>query len=1190
MRTQDTTGLSADIYDKFSSAITGGRFRAVAHRFSPLYTTIAYDTASEDDNHDAIAIGDYIVQVLPNSSTVRQWDGLVWTSHSYTPPTGANKSVSLAVDGSTLYLFQGGSGGIYRCSSTDYGETFGAWTQIVAASNPIISAAAHDEVHYYTPASGNLRRLYAASGPSWTPVASHIYLTRKPHSFSAVRGADRTIIVVSTGVPGRTTARFINNAVSKIIVRSEGLLSFTWRNGQWSNHAEVDIVDDAKDWRSRRGARISYINGTFYLLAQASDGPDKNQYIQSYRMYTTKDGIYWSRGAIQRSLGVDHIDRSGKLVLLGDYIYTVKRTRLFRSLSTLMFGHSPASAQIDLSDRILGYSATISETRQSKLVIDNSDGVLDGTFLNPTSAAFVAIAVVYQWGYDLGRDGDQYIQVSVEEVDTVSDPGSPTQQVYEITSRDRMAWLTDQSQAEQPKYWESQLIGGDQFVDTTTSKYGGLRHTETVTGDWKTSPGNNYLYLATSDKEGIAFSTFDTDLWNGHAQVSFTLSKLANNEFAGIVFRAVDKDNMLYARYDQTSDTIQVYERRKGEDTLLGESSAKGWSGSLAQRHLRVEFNYAQIAVLSSSDGVSWDADINTFITGVTDVESEEQSISTLPFEKGHVGFIAKGYSDEDQPPEDEDIIDDEDDDIDYDDWPDPDDETEEDEDDDDDTQVDASKVNWIHVSDADDVYLVLKVGTVDEEERDITPPMSTGWRPVQAIWNPIYSSRKGAYVLAVHDDDEKSKVYYTSNAFASDVEWSEGSEVIGIYDVLRAFGANGHVQISCNRIPVDLDSAQYVTWDFEGGQQGWDVLSEGSVNPPDVTGSGPNGTFSASQFFENRAGARIQVQYSFSATTTVYEFRARTATNGWALGSTSYITCTLYDSDWNPLAYGNFYTAYSLYRGWSDYNSHFVLFNGVNGIENVSHVVVAWGGNTYDNSQNLYGVRLKVSESPSAGVRSSINFGASFGPARSIGGETESGKTVSGDLPRIGSASMYGNNGAIYKATTEAGLFTIHGSALAAFPASILVPWYRIGSSTQTNYNSPTPDYLIGLSAASGGYTLFKVINSTRVGVTLPGGTQPVFYSPNGICTWKGYRWAVLAKVSGDPHVFTTSDTGQTWTDEGTVDATSNYIRLQRLRYGGNRVFVANGAAIKYTTNFGTSWSDYTSPTGTILSVEPYG
>lgn len=527
-----------------------------------------------------------------------------------------------------------------------------------------VSIPVWNRVHYvYRDAARELYNLRVREwdGEQWDEIQSDIWLTCRPGSLSVVNLDGVDVILMDTEVPGTQTVANEDNSPVKYVLVSGGVIGFTYQYATWSNHFEIDVVDEVTAWRRRDHSKVSVINGVIHLVTSARDGTKQNP-IVSYRHYTSADGRSWSA---PRVLPVPVFTQSGslsdsgyglQLALVGDSVYGFECMKVFISPATLVVGHSPASMQIDLTDRIDEYSLSSDGALQASLLLSNDDGWLDNhAVLNMANTVWL----IHRAGYWLpsAANPSVYERVLVQIGQTCLDSIEIDEQLPEksvrITARDHLAYMTDLVASEQAHYWKSQLVGADNYADVIGGNYGGLSHTATQTGAFKTR--SRYLEVDADNEESVAFSTFSSDLWNGTIQVGFLLTSSGSNQYAGVVFRAYDSSNMWYAVYEQASDKIHLYLRRSAISLGIAQSPmVLGWSGNPAiTRYVRADFHYGQIRIYSSSDSSPTAGDGGCLWTlaceHMMDCSWRPASgasrlrMDSIPLERGSVGVIGKG-------------------------------------------------------------------------------------------------------------------------------------------------------------------------------------------------------------------------------------------------------------------------------------------------------------------------------------------------------------------------------------------------------------------------------------------------------------------------------------------------------------------------------------------------------------------
>lgn len=639
--TQSESGLDSVTYTSFIAEDDNPKWTVEAYKYNLDFAekTPAQSFINlESDDWDACQSGDGDFFVMYSQGDLFVF--LEDVEDVSTPPkvatglTNSAKSPSVVEESNVAYIFTYNGTNIVR---TEYSvTTSGAVYSTNSTMSPSLSigeelthlcAATKDRLHFVVKDSNNLYHLRVATW-SASISESNIYYMYPIQNLSVATDGTKDVIVMATQVPGTVSVRVVNDEVEKYIEAAGGVICFIYENGNWSDHFEIDTVDNANDWRMRRGPRITYMNGLFVNIAYSVAGTERFPFA-TYRIYTSKNGKHWSLGQI---VPIDTTpDRRGmKLVPVGDHVILCESRGVYESWSTDIVGYTPTSLIVDITDDIDEYIYTQDKGAQVDIKLDNSDGAYtDHAIINGQST----IMLVHKAGF-----GTDLIQIAITEVDYLSYDGEPTNQIIQIVARDRMAWISDKTQSEEAKYWEGQLVGADRYQDLTKTHYGGMRHTATQLGSWDSV--DSMLQLRSNNEQGVSFNTFKSYIWNGSYQADFRLATLNNDEYAGIVFRAIDKDNRMEARYDETTDTIKIIETLGGNETILATSSSMGWD-NLSWHYLKVEFRYAKIVVLTSGDGVTWSTAITYYQAG----QHTPGTYGPILLDIGYVGHVARGYS-----------------------------------------------------------------------------------------------------------------------------------------------------------------------------------------------------------------------------------------------------------------------------------------------------------------------------------------------------------------------------------------------------------------------------------------------------------------------------------------------------------------------------------------------------------------
>lgn len=1181
MITQAESGLTPEQYEAYKNATTGGRYTVTAYRYNPIFGVIYSGISTDVVSFDSALIGTLIVTALPESAKLRRYNistGIV-EEVALPVPSNYNGQVSIVQNGTMLQVFMGASDGIYVTNNAE-GTPNGPYLA-VSCSDPILSCPSAAKIDYIDRVTNDLwylKRCEWVNSVGWQTEASEIFLTRRPFSMASVEDASTglTVIAVSTLRPGLSTARYIDNSVVKQIKRSEGIIGFTYKSHQWSDHYNIDVLDNATDWRWRRHIKMSLMHGKFYLTAVSSDSEKADYAIQSIRLYTTKDGTYWSSGEIMPSMsnyaGVGGV----RLIQYGTTLYGAQSVYLHSAPSTMQFGASAASEMLDLSPHIIEYISSATEGRQSSLLLSNEDGYFDTTFITDPD---VVIMLEHKWGYDqIGS-----IVVAIEEVDAITRNESLSSYTLQLVARDRLSWLSDRSQSETAVYRQSQLWGGDQYHDTTNTSAGGLAHTATIVGTWKTRNGE--LYTAKKDAESIAFSTFDTDLTDGQFEIGFTLSKLNNDEYAGICFRAIDDKNMWYYAFKQATDSIVLVERRAGVDTIQASISNVGWSNDLNTYWLKVVFKYGKIVGWVSANSIDWALAIEYYMQGNPLIDDEESEASELPLERGYVGYIAKGFSPEEV--FDDDIPD-------YIDipwtWPDP-----------GDTSIDDKR--WtvkidedvsapqaggiiLSVSDQGKVYLCTNFYADAHTYKEVTPPgLSSTAKCYHAIFDYRKPFSKAAYVLWFDEEENTSGVCYTPDIFAKKLIWRNGEGVRGIYQYMRLteYASGLYIYTSGSTFeeldPETLNLCEYNLYK-------WYI--------PNITVLGY--TSAAAQIGEPFCMFHSRFQYHISGFTAYWSIQIRKdfpspkfvkqikITVNHQAPSTTGFKWRVNDGEWTtPTQYTDGDAVYT--------------FNIQDEIKYI-HIM----GETYEYS--IFGIQLVQLKKIEVVYGEEHMHGEADGAATAF--SSNNGKTWRKPV-RIGASSVVDTGGdvarrgygAYFTSKNDLNLTTIYGGKYKpvlyrseANIVAVAVPWIRIGSNTR-NYG-PTPDVYIATDNVSDDQRLLYLKGTQMTGITPPSPEPTGFVGtgPNSIMAWGGGIIYVIMQVSGSQHryVCKSVNAGETWDVVHQLDNSSTaYIRIPKYTGTAQRIFATNHETICYSPDAGVTWIDKDHP-DKVISVEVYG
>lgn len=638
---QEKSGLTQSHYDGARDPSNPSEWKIVAHRYNLKFTREGqrFSNGNQTNAFDATYHNGKVIWL--HQTEVYIQTGLDQNSRVSTdlPAENVAEQPGLIVDSGNVYIYILTGSSLNRYTLTINGDNTATFSSPEIVTNSVanikfIAPVSANKVHclYYNPSTLLYRLSYFEYSTSWQEELSQIHWQHPVQTFDAVSspsGFDS--IVMATQMPGLVKTTVVSGTVVRQYEPSGGVVVFKQENADWSDHFEIDVLDNISNWKKRSSVKITYLNDRLIITAWSLNG-SRLFPIAVHRMYTSKDGIHWSNGSVMTIPSRD-LQAGICLDADGDYVYGMGSHSLYRSLSTDAIGYSSPAVQEDISNYVLEYQYSQGEVSSASITLDNSTSYF---YEHPIFNRNNVIMLEHYSGRWF--DGaPRLIRIGITEVDTIEEDFNPTSKTIKVTSRDRFMWMTDYTQSEDGRYWESQVVSADTYDDDTQTGYGGLSHTATQSGTWQTENGS--LYLKTANQEGISFSTHQTYLWNGSYQIQFTLSRLQNDEFAGIIIRAVDRNNCLMAVYNQSLDVVQLIERNNGVDTVQATSGNLTWDNTLGPHKLMVRMHYARIEVFAAAIGSIWSRIIDWYQPGMPVGQSDAF------LDRGYAGQIAKGYA-----------------------------------------------------------------------------------------------------------------------------------------------------------------------------------------------------------------------------------------------------------------------------------------------------------------------------------------------------------------------------------------------------------------------------------------------------------------------------------------------------------------------------------------------------------------
>lgn len=996
---------------------------------------------------------------------------------------------------------------------------------------------------------------------------------------------ERHCLVMSCLLPASYTYKTISGLPVKQALPAGGIISFIIRPPAGSRPAQssrwypVHIFDQWNtDIQSRTSARIMTTNSIFgvsnnrdtlWVTSVGFEG-DQNDVDTSYSYrvasyYGSRDGKHWSQSQIV-PLDVDTAgdgDFAGgaAIVKSGTKLYLVTPTALVSSEGCVEFYNTPEALTMDLTSRVLSYTSSTNMARSSDIVLDNRDGLLwTSFFVNPGVYTLIA-----------KMNG---VQVSVEEIDSIGPEakasGHGFNENIHITTRDHMAWITDRVESAQAEQWDNQLAAMDTFTNINGQTDSGLAHVDTVKGNFGTTA--NTLIAKPKYSESIAFHTtgsghisdgeiaaiFEIPIPTSHGGTNSTDSPT----YAGVIFWAVDKDNLWACWYNYWSGKIEIVERADGVSTVRHQITPTSAFSTLALAGNRVGLlvdirgatvNVYESVAIYSNIGARYDLSyIYTVAYGT-------------PLLKGSFGVIACGFSDQDSGSIDEPLP------IPL--YP----------------AFDFNNPDFYFpdtgLATADPALLGVptgKIATFNGSELllwdsthvyyeknfialttpvsvNITPSSLGGYTVKQCVLDPAFTNTTiPAYCLA--SNGTNSAVWYCPNIAAPGASgsWTKGADKAGIYDAIRATSTPGSIMIESSTgaptaipLPITFDfSVNDGGWTTDGGGIGfWDgAVWRGVPNPGSPAFSG------------------ISISLNFGGTVFVSTVRVLFHIPTASLPSTHYVYT---DNNAQPLG-GGTGGDHDVTVGMSDNTTgvrvvvnSFVDTNPT-GLETISEIIITGTGNL------MVGGDIAVA--------TSTNHGTTWGSPQLAGTHT----SISGfDVQPSSSNSFVGAANGVYRATTLGGAYaSYYAPSNSAIPVCVIVPYFNWAGVSQVS--AVYPDIIIGLDRADlssstllwidGGATAGTVHNITPV-------AGLVFSNSNAITISYNHHIMVFGKVAGVAKIYRSTDKGTTWSLVSS-GGTPTFIRTRRqdTRAGAGpgtnkgQCFITNGGVPGYTSIWAAS------------------
>ncbi len=402
--------------------------------------------------------------------------------------------------------------------------------------------------------------------------------------------------------------------------------------------------------------------------------------------------------------------------------------------------------------------------------------------------------------------------------------------------------------------------------------------------------------------------------------------------------------------------------------------------------------------------------------------------------------------------------------------------------------------------------------------------------------------------------DGTNSKVFYTANICDKPPVWVEGAEYAGAYTAIRPSSTPGSVEIYT---PGGVPGPPDYDYDFLTSDEGFTASSGVGYDAANwVLGTG---------WYANGSDAThrtVDISKALVDTVTKVEVTFWVDVNtGGTSAETIQINGSTVASGGNPPAGTNVLT-----------------FIGSTAATSIGAVI-----NSDETSLSAVAIqRMKVWTGAigDANVRLSTDYGATFGAAVTVG--TTPGAQGGFDLNYIGAASLAAADQQVKKATTLGGAYSneANGALVGGVPVLLLIAWYEFGSTTTNQFNSSSPQYLLGSSVEVSSNALWRVTGSGQTDVTPA--ASAVCIGPFSAMTWKGTKAAILMDIAGVRHLYSTTNLGgspPTWTDRGAVNG-ALYCRGRRKSKDGRQLYIVGGSILKYSGTQGQNLYNRTAPT----------
>lgn len=460
----------------------------------------------------------------------------------------------------------------------------------------------------------------------------------------------------------------------------------------------------------------------------------------------------------------------------------------------------------------------------------------------------------------------------------------------------------------------------------------------------------------------------------------------------------------------------------------------------------------------------------------------------------------------------------------------------------------------------------------------DITPTDLGSFEIQQAIHDPQNDFHRGAYLLA--SDGTNSKIWYTSDVYATTVSWTGGTAYAGNYRKIEGVKGAGGKVVVYQPNSISYSTPGSVTIDFDG------AYSNYSTNGTEGSGGNPGNKVSKSGGIgvnNYSSGLMITINFSWGATVTNVNYQFKTTPSGYFHRR----RIRLYDQ-FNTVIYESDLSTPFGATGWSNNNWATGTVTGVYKVTIEMTGVTAAPATAID--VDNVAVEGNIGSVGTAKIAYSEDYGVTFQTPVSLGVGVETGAF---SLGRFGKSSLGGAQEIVYLAEGYNESYSSYILFSGQSPRGILIPWFKIGSNVDTNYGT-IPNFIYGTTAAYNSHYL-HLDTGTHTGISPSGTTYPI--SRFALASWKGTQLFALLEKSGATHLYTGTLTSTAWTatDRGAVTGaiSINILRMSGVTNLSSRkfIFACGSAGLKYSGDGGATITTLTPPSNeTVIYAEFFG